>query len=242
MLLLSREKTMLNEKQIAANRANAQLSTGPKTEEGKRKSSLNARRHNLTGQVTAMTPEDRLAHDAFSAGIVKSMAPEGELELTIAHRIATDFWRLNRASAIEDNIFALGLSAHADDSIDQPEIQAAFAAARTFIAEGKSIELLTLYEQRLNRSLQKNLAVLQSLQATRKAAVREGAAKRSQLNEIKGLHHAAATGAKSGKEPDNASGFVFSNGQMHAAADAITGPPILPPTGASGLHAINFPR
>src|ERR1700733_512557 len=31
MLLLSREKTMLSEKQLAANRANAQLSTGPKT-------------------------------------------------------------------------------------------------------------------------------------------------------------------------------------------------------------------
>ncbi len=101
---------MLSEKQLAANRANAQLSTGPKTEEGKRKSSLNARRHNLTGQVTAMTPEDRAAHDAFAAGLIKSLAPEGELELALAQRIATGFWRLNRASAIEDNIFALGLS------------------------------------------------------------------------------------------------------------------------------------
>src|SRR5580658_5089473 len=100
MLSLSRGRTMLSEKQLAANRANSQLSTGPKTEEGKQKSSLNARRHNLTGQVTAMTPEDRAAHDAFSAGIVKSMAPEGELERALAHRIATDFWRLNRASAI----------------------------------------------------------------------------------------------------------------------------------------------
>jgi hypothetical protein len=191
---------MLSEKQLAANRANAQLSTGPRTEAGQRKSSLNARRHNLTGQVTAMTLEDRAAHDAFSAGIVKSMAPEGELELALAHRIATDFWRLNRASAIEDNIFALGLSDHADDSIDQPEIQAAFAAARTFMAEGKSIGLLTLYEQRLNRSLQKNLAVLQSLQSARKAE----AAQRSQPNEMKNLH-------KVGKE----SGFFRKYDEPH---------------------------
>ena len=222
VLFLSREKTMLSDKQLAANRANAQLSSGPKSEDGKRKSSLNARRHNLTGQVTAMTPEDRAAHDVLSAGIIKSMAPEGELELALAHRIATDFWRLNRASAIEDNIFALGLSRHADDNIDHPELQAAFAAARTFTAEGKSIALLTLYEQRLNRSLQKNLAVLRSLQAVRKA----DAAKLSLPNEMNELRHAAA---KNGQE----SGFVFSNDRMYAANAVIPALP-LAHTGASG--------
>jgi hypothetical protein len=64
-------KPKLSDKQLAANRANAQRSTGPKTEEGKRRSSLNARRHNLTGQVTAMTEEDRIAHDAFSESLTR---------------------------------------------------------------------------------------------------------------------------------------------------------------------------
>ncbi len=212
---------MLSEKQLIANRANSQRSTGPRTEEGRQRSSLNARRHNLTGQVSAMTDEDRIAHDTFSKALISAMAPEGALELQLAQRVATDSWRLNRASAIEDNIFALGLSSHADDNIDHPEIQAAFAAAKTFLAEGKSIELLTLYEQRLNRSLQKNLAVLESLQAVRKA----DAAKLSRPNEMKELHHAAA---KNGQE----SGFVFSNDQMHAAKAAITGPPFVLHTGA----------
>src|ERR1700685_4354865 len=99
MLLLSRgirmlfNKQKLSDRQPAANRANAQLSTGPKTEEGKRRSSLNARRHNLTGQVGAMTGEDRIAHDAFPESPIRSMSPEGALE-----RVATDSWRLNRAS------------------------------------------------------------------------------------------------------------------------------------------------
>ena len=227
---------MLSEKQLAANRANAQLSTGPKTEEGKRRSSLNACRHNLTGQVTAMTPEDRAAHDAFSAGIVKSLAPEGELELALAQRIATDFWRLNRASAIEDNIFALGLSRHADPNIDHPELQAAFAAAKTFTAEGKSIERLTLYEQRLNRSLQKNLAVLQSLQAVRKDAARKDAAPKAVAAKPAQVHE-----MKAGSASGNASGFVFSNDQTHTANATLSSPPIMPPTGASGFDAINFP-
>ncbi len=228
---------MLSEKQIAANRANAQLSTGPKTEEGKRRSSLNARRHNLTGQVTAMTPEDRAAHDAFAAGILKSLAPEGELELALAQSIATGFWRLNRATAIEDNIFALGLSLHADDNIDHPELQAAFAAAKTFTAEGKSIELLTLYEQRLNRTLQKNLAVLQTLQSARKEAARKEAAPKADAAKPAQVHE-----MKAAAESGNASGFVFSNDRTQTANAAVTSPPIMPATAASGLHAVNSPR
>ncbi len=203
---------MLSEKQLVANRANAQLSTGPKTEEGKRRSSLNARRHNLTGQVTAMTEEDRIAHNAFSEALIKAMAPEGALELQLAQRVATDSWRLNRSSAIEDNIFALGFTDHAGDiDVDHPELHAALTAARTFTREAKSIELLTLYEQRINRSLQKNLALLQQLQATRKAerqAEMDNARKLLQLSEMRGLSYEPAK-----------DGFVFSNDQIRAAID-----------------------
>jgi hypothetical protein len=39
--------------QLAASRANAQLSTGPRTEEGKRRSSLNAFRHGLTAKSSS---------------------------------------------------------------------------------------------------------------------------------------------------------------------------------------------
>ena len=117
-----------------------------------------------------MTPEDRAAHDKFSEGIIRSLAPEGEFELQLAQRIATDSWRLNRASAIEDNLFALGHSKHAGETGDQhPEIEAAFAAAKTWQAESIQIERLTLYGQRLDRAIQRNLATLQALQSTRKA-------------------------------------------------------------------------
>jgi hypothetical protein len=42
---------MATEKQLAANRANAQCSTGPRTALGKRKSSRNAFRHGLSGPL-----------------------------------------------------------------------------------------------------------------------------------------------------------------------------------------------
>jgi hypothetical protein len=200
---------MTTEKQLAANRANAQLSSGPKSEIGKRRSSLNACRHNLTGQVTAMPEEDRIALDAFSAAMTKAMAPEGALELQLAQRIATDSWRLNRASAIEENIFALGLFNHSGEiDVDHPELHTALTAARTFTREAKSIELLTLYEQRINRSLQKNLALLQQLQATRKAE-----AKALPKAAARPITAAAPVSASAGN------GSVFSNDQIPPVID-----------------------
>ncbi len=203
---------MISEKQLEANRRNAQCSTGPRTEEGKKTAALNARRHHLTGQVTTMTDADRIMHDAFSAAIVESLAPEGAMETQFAQRIATDSWRLNRISAVEDNLFALGHNAHADDiEIEDPEIHAALTAARVFTAESKQLQLLTLYEQRINRNIQKNLATLQALQAARIAkreAEMKEAKKLLQLSEMKGLSYEPAK-----------DGFVFSIAQIHAALD-----------------------
>ncbi len=203
---------MISEKQLAANRRNALRSTGPRTEEGKKVAALNARRHHLTGQVTTMTEADRIMHDAFSASIVDNLAPEGAMETQLAQRIATDSWRLNRISAVEDNLFALGHNAKSDDTeTEDPEIHAALTAAKVFKEESKQLQLLTLYEQRINRNIQKNLATLQALQAARLAqreAEMKEAKKLLQLSEMRGLPY----------DPIR-DGFVFSTAQIHAALD-----------------------
>jgi hypothetical protein len=83
--------------------------------------------------------------------------------------------------------------------------------AHTFTQESKQLQLLSLYEQRINRSLQKNLALLKSLQADRKAdreAAMKEAATLLKLSEMKGLEYTPAR-----------DGFVFSNDQIHAAID-----------------------
>jgi hypothetical protein len=117
-----------------------------------------------------MTDADRAAHNHFLESMLAGLAPHGALELQLATRIAHDSWRLNRASAIEDNLFALGLNEHGGDACpDNSEIDDALTTARVFTLEGKSIQLLSLYEQRLNRGMQKNLAELKSLQAERRA-------------------------------------------------------------------------
>jgi hypothetical protein len=205
-------QTMISEKQLKANRSNALLSTGPRTEEGRQRASMNALRHGITGQVTTMTDEDRAAHDKLSQALMQDLAPEGAIEIQLAQRIATDSWRLDRISAIEDNLFALGLHEHAGALCpDNEQVDAALTTARVFTREAKNLQLLTLYEQRINRSLQKNLAMLLSLQATRKArreAELKEAASLLKISEMRGLEY----------DPSK-DGFLFSNDQIHAAID-----------------------
>jgi hypothetical protein len=84
---------MATQKQILANRRNAQMSTGPRTAEGKSVSRLNALRHGLTGHIDVRTPEDQQAHDEFCAAIIASLKPEGAIENQFALSIAEDHWR-----------------------------------------------------------------------------------------------------------------------------------------------------
>jgi hypothetical protein len=203
---------MTSAKQIDANRRNALLSHGPVTDAGRKRSSMNALRHGLTGQVTSMTDEDRAAHDTFSKALMQNLAPDGAMEVQLAQRIATDSWRLNRISAVEDNLFALGQLQHGGGACpDIPQLDASLTSAHVFTLESKTFQLLTLYEQRLNRAIQKNLVLLQSLQAKRKtqceAAMKE-AASLLQLSEMKGLEY----------DPKR-DGFVFSTSEIHAAID-----------------------
>jgi hypothetical protein len=161
---------MISEKQLEANRRNALHSTGPTSATGKKRCSLNNLRHGLTGQTTVLSPEDREAHDKFCADLMNCLKPGNFLELQIAQSIAEDHWRLNRVFAIESNIFALGhLESLAPDSseesLEDPEIHTALNSARVFLADAKQFALLSIYEQRIHRNLQKSIAQLGELQA-----------------------------------------------------------------------------
>jgi hypothetical protein len=208
-------KRAISQKQLEANRRNAQKSTGPRTEAGKERSRLNAFRHHITGQVSTMTDPDQAAHEKFCKSIIAAWNPEGAMELQLAMSIATDQWRLNRASAIEENIFALGVSNTCNASImppeAHPEIEDAMQQARVFTLEAKNLQLLTLYQQRIHRTMQKNIALLKEMQEEReakRAAEMEEAKRLLQLSEMRNIPY----------EPTK-DGFVFSNDEIYSAID-----------------------
>src|SRR3954453_19611416 len=88
-------------KQIGANRRNALRSTGPRTEEGKQRSRLNAVRHGLTAETVVGALENAADYQAFEQNILADYSPETTAERELVARLASILWRLRRSSAIE---------------------------------------------------------------------------------------------------------------------------------------------
>ena len=75
------------EKQIAANRANAQLSTGPRTDAGKSAASRNATRHALTSKNLIILPGQEDDFAELEVGLRSKLIPDGPLEEVIFKRV-----------------------------------------------------------------------------------------------------------------------------------------------------------
>jgi hypothetical protein len=215
---------------------------GPKTDQGKERSRLNATRHGLTGQITVMTEEDRAAHDTFCQALIKDLAPSGAMQQQLANRVAEDSWRLNRISAIEENIFAIGFDNYGSVFVDMedPQLHATMTTTVTFARDADQFKLLSLYEQRLNRSVEKNLKLLRQLQADEQkkleatTILREKALEEARLlygasaapasaqasAAINASDEAPATEQPLSAQPDlEVNGFVFSSAEIVAAFD-----------------------
>lgn len=85
-----------------ANARNARLSTGPRTPEGKARSSMNAVKHGIRSPAPVIdgleTHEEWTSHrDA----VVRGLRPVGELETAYAERAALFLWRSDRVIRYE---------------------------------------------------------------------------------------------------------------------------------------------
>lgn len=92
---------MPSEKQIAANRLNACLSTGPRTKEGKAQSSRNAMTHGLRASAGLLPHESPDEFFQMRDTVFADLLPQGAVESELAHRIVSILWRLRRVPAFE---------------------------------------------------------------------------------------------------------------------------------------------
>ncbi|MGI8741086.1 MAG: hypothetical protein ACR2NN_00670 [Bryobacteraceae bacterium] len=74
--------------QAIANRDNAQLSTGPRTPEGKQGSSLNATSHGLTGKAVVLPDEDQQAYENLCRDFIADLQPKGAMEEHLVQTLA----------------------------------------------------------------------------------------------------------------------------------------------------------
>jgi hypothetical protein len=91
--------------QIAANNANAQHSTGPKSEEGKATSSQNHRKYGLTGRFTVLPWEDQEEFDLLVTRLRAEHQPNVAFETDLVEKMAQHFWLSQRAVLLQQTCF-----------------------------------------------------------------------------------------------------------------------------------------
>jgi anti-sigma-K factor RskA len=79
---------MTSFRQIEANRRNARLSTGPITEDGKKKSRRNAVRHGLTAETVIGALEDAEDYAAFEMAVTSDYDARTAVERELTLRLA----------------------------------------------------------------------------------------------------------------------------------------------------------
>ncbi|MBK5293741.1 MAG: hypothetical protein JJE04_18940 [Acidobacteriia bacterium] len=102
---------------IEANRANAQLSTGPRTPEGKAVSSLNARTHGLTSKDLVILPDEQDEFLDFQIELTGQIKPTGQLELSAFDNLLHAAWNMRRTRRLEAQLAASGADPLADPNL-----------------------------------------------------------------------------------------------------------------------------
>jgi hypothetical protein len=182
--------------------ANAKLSTGPRTEPGKQRSSLNALRHGLTARTAVLLTEDPDAYQHHIQQFLDEYQPATQTETQLVHEIANTAWRLNRIPFLEAELLSAGLIS------DAPTPQ-------TLIAQ---LATLGLHGSRLSRQFQKALDQVREIQEDRHHSEHRQLTEAAELflrHQHKGLPW----------DPDDLfsqqSGFVFSKAQIERHAQKL---------------------
>jgi hypothetical protein len=100
--------------QIAANRRNSKLSTGPKTIDGKEKSRRNALKHGLTGEGVALPDEDAAEVAARFKELEAELLPSGMSSRMALRRFAYLSVRLERCERLDTAVYSKRIR-HADE-------------------------------------------------------------------------------------------------------------------------------
>src|SRR5207248_7296484 len=87
--------------QIAANQANAQRSTGPRTPEGKAISAMNNFRHGFNGAFTVLPWEDQSEFEKLQTGLRDEHKPSGLTETILVDKMAQALWLTKRAVVLQ---------------------------------------------------------------------------------------------------------------------------------------------
>lgn len=141
---------MASAAQVQANLANSQLSTGPRTAQGKARSSRNNLRHGLTLGILSLDPSEQAAFCEYEAKLHAEIRPEGILEQEALAQLLDGIWRIRKVRAIVDDLVA----SHDADPFVHPDTDA-------------QLRQLTRYRAAAEMIVYRSIKTLRELQSLR---------------------------------------------------------------------------
>ncbi|HYL74394.1 MAG TPA: hypothetical protein VEU96_09315 [Bryobacteraceae bacterium] len=136
--------------QLKANRKNAKLSTGPRTESGKARSAQNAFQHGLRARAILLPTEDPAAFQRHAQKFFDQYQPVNATEEQLVRGLAGASWHLNRIDGIETALF----------SPDSADLDLA--------TQIRTLSALSMHRHRLSRQFERTLQQFREIQEERR--------------------------------------------------------------------------
>ena len=151
---------MTSRTQIASNRQNSLLSTGPRTEAGKIASSKNAISHGLSAADPVLAYENRADFEKLVADYTTEYEPDTHHQNFLVSQLAGARWRLDRIQRIENAALDLIIMGPSEET-DSPDHK---IAQRMLDSGGDPLPRLERYRASVERSYHRAIKELRTAQ------------------------------------------------------------------------------
>lgn len=156
----------VSEARIAANRANAQKSTGPKDTS---KTRFNGVQHGLTAMHTLLPWEHKEDLQAILDSFESRYQPVDDVERLLVKQVAVAYWRMERSLRIEKNILETVARGQAEDAdLAFSQMHAGNLEAIAFMVAAENMDRFRRYDAHLQRAFERALKRVEQMASLRK--------------------------------------------------------------------------
>jgi hypothetical protein len=162
----------MSKRKLDSARTNGAKSHGPKSDEGRKKSAMNAVTHGLYAANVLLEHESKEQHSEMLDAYIRQFQPSGQAEFDLVEDMVAAKWRQRRLWAIEASLFELEMMNQEpilDEKYSSYDEITHLSYTYRALAESPVLPFLTRHEARLERAYSRALTNLLELQHLRKS-------------------------------------------------------------------------